>query len=198
VPVTSTQIESFVTLVVASGVVIVLVLVGGPALARLLFRFRLEAVHDAAVDAVLERRLRPERPVTIFTEDVDRAAEHPHWVTLARGGAMLRALKDLGVEDPTKLIPQLSYSELEPSERKIMHELEQRTFSAFRSYLIWGSPLGWALAPLVFLIHFHPGRKFTKTDQAVPAVARGAMCGDTGVYRKATRWASGSGSYASR
>lgn len=195
---TSTQIESFATLIAASGVVIILVLVGGPALARLLFSSRLEAIHDAAVDAVLDGQLQPEHPVTIFTEAVDHAAEHPRWLTLARSGAILRALKDLGVDDPTELVSQLSYSELEPHERKIMFALEQRTFAAFRSYLIWGSPLGWVVAPLMFLIHFHPGKKFTKTDRAVPAVAREAMCGDSGAYRKAARWASGSGSYANR
>jgi hypothetical protein len=194
----SLQIESFATLIAALVVVVILVLVGGPALARLLFRSRLETVHDAAVDAVLDGRLRPERPVTVFTRAIEQAAGHPRWITLARTGAVLRALKDLGVEDPAELVPRTSYNELEPAERRIMHLLEERTFAAFRSYLIWGSPLGWAVTPLMLVINLHPGRKFTKTDPSVPAMAREAMCGDSGTYPKAARWASGSRSYVGR
>jgi len=189
--VTSTQIESFVTLIATSGAVIILVLVGGPTLARLLFRSRLEAVHDAAADAVFDGRLRPERPVKTFMAAVEHGAEHARWMTLARSGAILRALKDLGVDDPAELFPPLSYGELEPDERRIMHGLEQSTYAAFRSYMIWGSPLGWVLGPLMLVIHIHPGRRFTRTDQAVPVVAREAMCGGGGAYREASQWAGG-------
>jgi hypothetical protein len=192
------QVESFGTLIAVSAVLVVIVLVGGPALARLLFRSRLEVVHDIAVDAILDGDLQPEHPVKTFIEAVDHAAEHPRWLTLARGVAMLRALEDLGIEDPTKLAPQLSYRGLQPSERELMHELEQRTYAAFRSYMIWGSPLGWAVAPFIFLVKFHPGKRFTKTDKTVPAVAREVMSVDSDDYRRAARWICGAGSYASR
>jgi hypothetical protein len=196
--VTSTQVESFGTLIATAGVLVAIVLVGGPSLARLLFRSRLEAVHDAAVDAILDGRLQPQRPVKAFVRAVDHAAEHARWMTLARAAAMVRALRDLGIGDPTQLVPALSYCELEPPERKLMHEFEERTYAAVRSYMIWGSPLGWVLAPFVFFGRFHPGKKFTKTDTTVPVVAREAMCADSGSYRRTERWVSGMGSYASR
>jgi hypothetical protein len=196
--VTSTQVESFGTLIAAAGVLVGIVLVGGPSLARLLFRSRLEAVHDAAVDAILDGRLQPERSVKAVVQAVDHAAEHARWMTLARNAAMLRALNDLGIDRPTELFPALSYSGLQPSERKLMHDLEERTYAAVRSYMIWGSPLGWVLAPFILLMNFQPGKIFTKTNTGAPAVAREAMCVDSDTYRRAARWVSGTRSCASR
>jgi len=198
--VTGAQIESFVTLIAASAVVIILVFVGVPRLARLLFRHRMESIRDDGVNEILDGRLRREPPVDMFLETVDHAAEHARWVTFARSAAILLALKDLGVEDPSEVARAPSYCELESGERKIMHDLEERTYAAFRSYMIWGSPLGWAIAPVALIAsRLHPESKLAKTEDALPALARDAMSGDQGSHPKTARWAAGSGHrYAER
>lgn len=194
------QIETFMTLVAAFGAVIVLVIRGAPALARLLFRHRLEAVHADAVDAILDGQLRLEPPVKAFMRIVEQGEEHARWMTLPRSLAVLRALYDLGVENPGALARRPSFCDLDQSERKIMHSLEDRLYAAFQSYMIWGTLLGWLFAPVMFTTRrWRRGGKRAQTDSSLPNVARDALYGDLSKYPKAARWAARSRhSYAHR
>lgn len=189
---TSAQLGSLVTLVTASAVVIILVLFGTPRLARLLFRHRLESIRDDCVDAILDDRLRREPPVDSFLGLVDYAAEHARWLTLPRALAMYAAYAGLGV-DVTELAAIPSYCELEPAERKIMHDLDSRCQAAFWSYMTWGSPFGWVIGLLTLIARrVHPGSKFAKTENALPTITREAMCSERSAYPAAAQWASGS------
>jgi hypothetical protein len=184
-----TQVESFATVITALAVVIVLILTGVPLLARLLFRRRLEAIRDDGVDALLDGHLRQEPPVENFLSAVDRAGRYARWMTLARSAAILRAFVDLGC-DPDEMLAPETYSELTEPERAIVAGLEGRVETAFRSYLIWGSPLGWAIAPLVLIAsRVRPDGKLAKTEDALPVLARETMCPDQVRHPTVALWA---------
>jgi hypothetical protein len=188
--VTSAQAESFWALIAASVVMLALVLTGCPGLARLQFRRRLESIRGDGVNAVLDGRLSREEPVPTFLRSLDLIAVHARWITLARGVALASGLRDLGVGDPDDLAPAPGYCHLPAGERQIMHDLETRVETAFRSYLIWGSPAGWATAPLVILAsRIRPGGKIARTENALPVVAREAVRGNAASHAKTTRWA---------
>ena len=187
---TSGQEESFWALIITVCVLLALVLVGGPSLARLLFRSKLEGIRDDGVDAVLDGRLRQEAPISAFLGVVDDMARHARWVTLARGVALVNGLRDLGVDDPGEIASKPRYDDLPCGERTIVRDLEIRVQAALRSYLIWGSPAGWAIAPLVVLAsHIRPGGKFARTEESLPVVAHEALHGDPAREWKTTRWA---------
>lgn len=187
---TSAQAEWFWALIVACAVVFALVLVGCPRLARLLFQHRLEGIRDDGVDAVLDGRLRRDDPVRTFLKVLELIAAHARWVTLAKGVALVSGLRDLGVDDPADLVSASGYGGLPAGEQQIMNELEARFETAFRSYMIWGSPAGWALAPMVILASWvHPGGKIARTEYALPVVAREAVRSDPASYPKTALWA---------
>jgi hypothetical protein len=197
---TSAQAQSFATLITALAVVLTIVLAWAPKLARLLFRHRLDAIRDEGVDAILDGRLRQEPPVDAFLQAVDQGRKYARWLTLARNVAILSAPADLGVDDPIVMHSPNSSWELDGHERKIMHGLEQRIADAFRSYLIWGSPLGWALAPIALIAsRTRPGGELAKAEDALPALARETMRAHASSYPKIAQWAAGSRhSYAER
>jgi hypothetical protein len=189
--VTSAQAHTFWALITASVVMLALVLAGGPRLARLQFRHKMETIRGDGVNAVLDGRLSQEEPVRTFLESLDLIAAHARWMTLARGVALVNGLRDLGVDDPDDVAPAPEHCDLPAGERRIMDELQARVETAFRSYLIWGSPAGWAAAPLVILAsRVHPAGKIARTENALPVVAREAVRGKTaGHPSKTARWA---------
>jgi hypothetical protein len=124
-----------------------LVLAGIPALVRLLFRYRLESIRDDTVDAILDGRLQPGIPVTTFVHTIDHAMDHARLLTFARGRAVIRALRDFGITGPSEFVNSPSFCELDQDERKIMHALQDRTNRVVRSYILYGTPMAWLLAP---------------------------------------------------
>ena len=190
---TGSQAGSFAVLIGGLIAVAAVAVVGLPCLARMRFRDRLEAIRDDGVDAIIAGRLRQEEPVADFLAAIEVGGDYARWVTFARNVAILTALADLGFEDPRDLYPPPSYCELDGGERKIMHSLEERATSAFRSYLIWGSPLGWALAPIAVLtVKARPHGKVAKAEHALPAAARKTILAGSGDSPKATSWTAGS------
>jgi hypothetical protein len=188
--VNSTQLESFVTLTATSALVIILVILGGPRLARLLFRQRVESIRDDCMDAILDGRLQRGPLVDRFLAAIEHGAERARWRTLPRIVALYIACVNLGVgrAGPAE---RPSYAELRPDERDMMHSLETRVEAAYQSYLVWGSPAGWAFGPLVLIAHhIRPRGKLATTDGTLPALAREAMCTDTDSRQTAEGWPS--------
>jgi hypothetical protein len=178
----------FWVLIATCTTIVALVLTGCPRLARLLFRHRLECIRDDGVDAVLDGRLRQSEPVRTFLRAMDLIATHARWVTLARGVALVSGLRDLGA-NPGAQAAACDCRGLPAGERQIMAELEARVEAAFRSYLIWGSPAGWVITPLVTLAgRVRPGGKIAKTEDALPVIAREAVRADPANYPKTARW----------
>jgi hypothetical protein len=174
--VTSTELGVFATLIATSAVVIVLILTGVPRLARLLFRQRLETIRDDLVDAVLDGRLPREASLQSFIKSLDQVGDQARLLTLPRAIAMYLALVKLRVPNAT-LGPVDSFGSLESDERRLMHEFEKRRQSALWSYLTWGSPLGWAMAPLLVAItrHIHPVGKLADAEEALPRLTDEAV-----------------------
>lgn len=192
--VTGAALGSFIILIAASAIVIVLVLTGGPALARLLVRHRLEAIRDDCVDAVLDGWLQRDESVDHFIRSVERTARCARRVTLLRSLAMYIAIVKLQVsraEFPTAP----SYCDLNPAERKFMHGLEKRQLDALWSYLTWGSPMGWAIAPLLIAINRRVRRtaKVATPKDALPCLTRdAALCNEQSESPATVQWVNGS------
>jgi hypothetical protein len=91
---------------------------------------------------------------------------------------MYLALVKLRVPDAA-LRPAENYRELEPEERKLMHDFERRRQAALWSYLIWGSPLGWVIAPLLVAIDrlINPAGSLAKAGGALPWLTDQAVLG---------------------
>jgi hypothetical protein len=162
-----------VALTGTSALVFALVILGGPRLARLLFRQRLEAVRDDCMDEILNGRLRRDPAVDKFLTATARGAERAQWRTLPHLLALYVACVQLKVRRPAQ---QPTYTGLQPGEREIMKDLDARVERAYRSYLRWGSPLGWAQALLVLTVRLrHPRAKVISLHR----LARQAMSDDT-------------------
>jgi hypothetical protein len=177
--VTHGQIGSFVALLAACVLLILLVILGVPSIARLQFRYRLESIRDDGVDAIIGGEIRQGPAVTRFLAAVGRASRYPGWMSIARNYAVWRALRDVGV-DPRQVAARPGYSDLRVSEQRLMDGLEARLRAAIRSYLIWGSPLGWACGLALLVLGRQPGSKLARTDRALPELARKSVSSDQG------------------
>jgi hypothetical protein len=156
---------------------ILAIFVGIPYLVRLTFRARLEVIRDDCMDAILDGRLAREKSVCEFLQVMDNSAEIARRSTLSRALATFLALRQLGVRDPRELVSSPDYCDLEPSQQEVMESFEERNFAAVRSVILWGSPLGWLLAPVAWLAsRYHPQGELAKTDNALPLVAREVVC----------------------
>jgi hypothetical protein len=153
-------------------ILFMLAVIGVPRLARLIFLHRLEVIRDDCIDAILEDRLKEAASVSRFLQVAETGANVPHFLTLPRLFALSRAMVDAGI-DVDKVAPPPSYSDLQPGERQLMRELDERMCAAYKAYLNWGSPASWILRPARFLVsHIHPSSAFVKAEGAVAAVAR--------------------------
>ena len=169
---TSAQTATFVTLLAALICLFLLVILGAPCLARLLFLHRLEVIRDDCMDAVLDDRLREAPSVELFLKVTETGAALPRQLTPPHLYAASRVIVDAGI-DIADLAPPPTYEDLGPDERGIMDELDKRMRMAYTAYLKWGSPASWILRPLVFLAsRIHPGSDLAKTKVALPDVAR--------------------------
>lgn len=175
---TSSDVGSFVSLIMASALVITLILVGIPGIARIVFHFRVEAVRDECMDAILAGRLRPEPSVQSFIRSTEEIGARARRLTLLRAAAVYVALVQL--QAPRTVLPEPpSYDDLEPNERALMGNLEERYQNAFWSYLNWGSPIAWLIAPLLRVIghRIDPASRIVRPRDAVPALTYEAAVG---------------------
>lgn len=129
----------------------VLVFSVAPALARTIFRERLDAVRDDCMDAVLAGRLAMTEPVEQFLRALKVQNHIARELTLVRVGMIVVSLRRIGA-DFTAAGRGVSFADLKPEERKLLHAYAGRVNAALSSYLVWGSPLGWVLAPLIFIL----------------------------------------------
>jgi hypothetical protein len=174
---TETQAAAFVVLLGALAILCLIVIVGAPAVTRLLLRYRLEVVRDACVDAVLEGKLRNLPSVQQFIADAERSAARPAPLSLPRVIAAYLAMDSLGI-DVRNAARSPRYPELNPAERAIMDDLEDQLCEAYRSYLRWGTPMSWLLRPLVsFLGSDYPTIDTVPAEGPLPTVAREAFQG---------------------
>lgn len=182
---TSTQTASLAALAVALFLLFMLVIVGIPRLARLLFRYRLEVLRDECMDAILDDRLREVGPVRRFLRAVEASAAVPHLLTMPRLLAITQALMDAGV-DLRALAPPPGYADLRPDERGIMDQLDARLSDAYRSYLDWGSPAVWVRRPCLWLVGWiRPASNIVRARAVLPAVARETLQDSTAKTRRA-------------
>jgi hypothetical protein len=154
-----------------------LVILGVPGVARLIFRHRLEVIRDECMDATLRNELRTLPSVQQFITTTEASAARPQSLSLPRVFAAYQAMVSLGI-DVRKVAPPPRYTELAQHERAVMEELENRVCDAYSSYLTWGSPMSWLLRLVVsFLSAVHPGSDTVPAEDALPAVAREALQG---------------------
>ena len=169
---TGAQTASFVVLTTAVVLVYLLVVIGVPRLARLLFRHRLDVIRDECVDAILDGRLHEATSVRRFLRTIDTAMAISRELTLPRIFALAQALVDVGI-DLSQVIPRGWYADLEADEQKIMVQLDKRLCHAYGTYLDWGSPVSWVRRPFVLLIEqLRPAGDTAKARKAVAVVAR--------------------------
>lgn len=182
---TSTQTASLAALAGALFLLFMLVIVGIPRLARLLFRYRLEVLRDECMDAILDDRLREAGPARRFLRAVEAGAAVPHLLTMPRLFAIAQALVDAGV-DLQELAPPPDYTDMLPHERRIMDRLDTRLSDAYRSYLDWGSPAIWVRRPCLWLLSWiRPASDIVKAREVLPAVARETLQDSTAKPRRA-------------
>src|ERR1700733_3747720 len=162
--VTGADVGSFVSMIAASVLVMALIVIGIPALARVLFRYRVEALRDECVDAIFDGKLRPEPTVESFIRSTEQIGPRARRLTLLRAVTAYIALVQL--QTPRSVFPaQTAYSDLEPDEARILSDLERRYNDAFWSYLSWGSATAWIIAPLLKVI-------FRRVDPKADVVTR--------------------------
>jgi hypothetical protein len=170
--VTSAQTAAFASLVISLAVLFLLVILGIPRLARLVFVHRIEVIRDACMDAILDDQIRETSSVRRFVQVTETGAELPHLLTLPRLFALSKAMVDVGI-DVSHVASAHTYADLPAAQRGVMLELDDRLCKAYASYLNWGSPAGFVLRPLGALMsRIQPGSAFAKAEDAVPAVAR--------------------------
>jgi hypothetical protein len=96
--------------------------------------------------------------------------------------------RGLEVEHPRDEVLAFDFRCLDSAERKIMSDLEWRVIDAHRSYMIWGSPLGWIFSMIVLVAtRYGPESKLGKTQRTMPDVTRETMCADRGAYPETRR-----------
>ena len=172
---TSKQAMSLAALGGTLFLLFLLVVVGVPYLARLLFIRRLESIRDDCFDAILQDRLHEDRSIELFIRGVETSAAAPRLLTVPRLLAAARALVDVGV-DLQELVLLPGYPDLPAGERRIMGELEERLREAYRCYLNWGSAASWARRPYLWLVSsLRPASAIAKAREVLPAVAREAL-----------------------
>lgn len=81
--------------------------------------------------------------VTQFVTRADLLNRYARGFTLVNALCAHWAARDARYELPE---PPVSYAELEPEQRKIMHDLDMRLQAAVKRYLLAGSVTGWFLA----------------------------------------------------
>lgn len=174
---TDTQDATFAILLGALAALCLIVIVGVPAVTRLLLRHRLEIIRDACVDAVLGGQLRNLPSVQEFIAATESSAARPRPLSLPRVIAAYMAMTSLGI-DVREMNHSPRYPELNRPERLIMDGLEDRLCDAYRSYLKWGTPMSWLLRPLVSLLGAgYPTIDTVPAEGPLPAVAREAFQG---------------------
>jgi hypothetical protein len=170
--VTSAQTATFAALAITIMAVFLLVIIGVPLVARLLYRKRMEVIRDDLVDAILDDKLRETRAVQHLLTAVEASLQAPRRLTLLRIFAIAQAAIDSGtdIEAATR---RPRYSDLVPAERELVQELDDRLCRAFTSYMDWGSPSALYLKPLLALTaRIRHGGDIEKAENAMPAVAR--------------------------
>lgn len=198
--VTSSGVGSFVSLIAAAALVIILILIGIPSLARILLRYRLDTLRDDCVDAILDGKLPRDSSVQSFIRSVERIGPRARLLTLSRAIAMYLAFVKLGtpVSDLT-IAP--SYHHLTSDERKLMSDFDSRRQAALWSYLIWGSPMGWAIAPVLLVINrrVSPSSPVAKPEDALPKLTReAALCAEQSPNSATVEWMCGKGIFVPR
>jgi hypothetical protein len=152
-----------------------IVIVGIPAVTRLMLRLRLEAIRVDCVDAVLCGRLRNLQSVQRFIADTESSAARPRSLSLPRVFAAYVAMTSLGIDAREMDLPQRR-AELDDAESKFMDGLEERLCDAYRSHLKWGTPMSWLLRPVISLLGSdHPNIASVPAEGPLPAVAREAF-----------------------
>jgi hypothetical protein len=170
--VSSAQIAVAATLAIAIAALFLLIILGIPLMARLLFTKRMEIIRDDCVDAILNDKLRETQSVERFIRVVETGTEISRRLTLPRIFAVARAAVDIGI-DIKSMTRAPKYTDLVPSERHLMQELDSRLCAAYVSYLTWGSPAALILKPfLAIASRVHHNSEMVKAEDALPAVAR--------------------------
>lgn len=152
----SGQVGVFAVWVAAVVVNTTLVFGVAPALARTIFRSRLDEIRDEIMDAVLAGDLTMAEPVEEFLQGLKVQNQIARRLTLMRVAAIVLELRRIGVDFSRS--SAVSFAQLEPHERKLLHAFAERGNHSLSAYLMWGSPLGWVVAPLVYLAQ-HVQRK---------------------------------------
>jgi hypothetical protein len=168
--VTSAQAVAFASMLVAASAIFLLLFIGVPRLARLILVYRVEIIRDDCMDAILADRL-PETPsVSRFLGLTDTLATLPYLFTLPRLLTMSRAM----ITAHAGPAPWPGYDDLSPGEQSVMIQLEHRFYSAYTSYLNWGSPASWVLRPVGLIIRrIRPSGAFATAEHAVQVVQAG-------------------------
>lgn len=143
---TGAQAGVFAVWVMTSIVLSFLVFMVLPALARTTFRARLDMARDDCMDAVLAGKLAMSRPVEEFLRSLDVLNRVARQLTFLRVALIVTTLHRLNAD--VTAYQGVSFAELEASERRIMHDLAKKVNVALTRYLMWGSPIGWVIAPL--------------------------------------------------
>jgi hypothetical protein len=148
------QLASFVTIIGAAAGVFTLIVHGVTRQALRAFRYRLEAIRDECVDAIIEKRLRRSPPVEALLNDLALSSACAKEITLARVLAIRRAVEELGIDlDAASEQTPAGHEDLSPDERGLVNKYTHDLFCAWSTYLKWGSPLGWILTPVAATIN---------------------------------------------
>lgn len=138
---TRSGLEILGMLLIASAAVWVLLFSVLPALARARFELDLLRIRDGCVDGILDGVLPvSDACVREFVSRVELLREYPGGFTLANLACMHLAIAETGVDVPAM---DVTYSNLSPRARNLMHGLEARLSTTARHYLLTGSFGGW-------------------------------------------------------
>jgi hypothetical protein len=118
-----------------------------PAAARARFEYHVNVIRDDCMDLALAGTLDRREPcVAEFLAEADSMVADSSDIRLSRALAVHLALDEVGW--PTETDGH-SYNQLQPDQRRVMHELDRRLFDELGQYLVWGSRFG----PILWLVH---------------------------------------------
>jgi len=145
---------------------------GVPLVARIGFVNRIDELRDRAVDKVLAGELPIDSlPVREFVEVLDALSRSSRHLTIARMVAYEAVWAKAGIK-PRK---RPSFAELDAEQRKVMHAFERELVNSVRSYLLWGSPVGYVSFGVMRCV----SPFLTKTPVAEVSVSRTEIAKDT-------------------
>ncbi|WP_432194704.1 hypothetical protein [Streptomyces sp. bgisy027] len=145
-----TSAEAFVVMLVALTATYGVLVLGIPWVVRLIFQLRVERVHNACMNAMLDGKLPYQVPVERFLKFTSWMANNPKFFSPSRRLALTLARNKLS-DDVGECVCSHRYASLSDDQRDVMQTFSAELQRAWDRYVRWGGWVSWLLYPVYVL-----------------------------------------------